>query len=353
MTPNEYARREVGDALYQLLMARPGPTPSPMLVHALPSHLGVGPSAAREVLQGDRRFGVTDGKYDLKAREALKSLNFNQAVEHVGADLGRPVPQHLLAAMLASVTTRDAAYYEGLMQRLADSGNLHLLDAEVVPNSWFFVPEGDTEEDVLFYCDLTDNEEIQRLRPTLAREELRAASAPDTAAAVVAQAGCPISNLAVGFFTWRLHKDEYDAEELLGLMLVDERVYPGPCLMWVPGEVRQQVREALKALEQDASERRPSATLDLDDLLSEPLPADHPGYYIRDDDLVLLYEIVHASPLPVTVLDLVGDVIGLYPGDRDFLAAAHSVRTLLRDDPEVEELTPTTFAGKAAIRERS
>lgn len=353
ITVNEYARREVGDALYQLLMSRPGPTPSPMLVHALPAHLGVGPAAAREVLQSDGRFVVVEGKYDLKARQALRKLNFDQAVEHVGADLGRPVHHHALAALLASVSCRDAEYYEQLIDRLAAAGKLHVLDGEVVPNSWFFVPEGDTEEDVLFYCDLEGNQELDRLRPLLAHEHLRQASPADTAAQMVAVAGCSVSNLAVGFFTWRLHPDEYDAEELLELMLVDERVYPGPGLMWVPGEVRAQVREALKVLDQEASERRPRPAIDLDDLLAEPLPPDHPGYYIRDDDLGLLYEIVHGSPLPVTVLDLVNDVIGLYPGDRDFLAAAHSVRTLLRDDPEVEELGPTTFAGKTAMQQRT
>jgi len=351
MTPNEYARREVGDALYQLLMARPGPTPSPLLVHALPARLGVGPAAAREVLQSDKRFIVVDGKYDLKAREALRRLNFDQAVEYVGVDLGRPVPQRLLAQLLASVTSRDADYYEQLMERLAAAGKLHIADADIVPTSWFFLPEGETEEDVLFYCGLENNEELERLRPVLAQEDLQDASPADTAARIVATAGCAVSNLAVGFFTWRLHPDEYDAQELLSLMLVDERVYPGPGLMWVPGYVREQVREALQILDQEAAERRPGLLIDLDDLLSEPLPPDHPGYFIRDEDLTLLYEIVHGSPSPVTVLDLVEDVIGLHPGDPDFLAAAHSVRTLLRDDPEVAELGPTTFAGRTAMEQ--
>jgi hypothetical protein len=349
LTPADYARRALGDALFEVMLRRTGPTPACIVLRALPESLHVAPQAARGVLEQDPRFSVQQGKFDLLARGTLTGSNFNRSVEALIADLGRPIPIPEVADFMAGLGGHDSAYYTELLSRLIRKAEVFCeVDGKVIPRSWLLFPEGDSEDDVLFYCDLDGNEEIAALRSRCSAEGLRGANCLETAVNLVRAARQPISNRVLGFFVYRLHPADFDPLELLRGMLAEERLYAEPGLYWVPGDVRAGITAALELLNKQAGTAEKAAGPNLDELLAEELPPDHPGYFIDDDNLALVYEIMNVSTQPVTVLELVTEVLGLTPDSPHFLAAAHSVRALLRDDPNILEVGPTTFAGAGA-----
>ncbi len=351
-TAAEYARRRLGDALYEVMLYQTGPTRASFILHELPRSSGFTAAAAREALETDPRFAEADGRFDLVIRDKVSGQNFNSAVVAVLEDLGRAAPEGALAAFFGGLTHRDADYYTQLFQRLSERGDvLALLDGRVISIDWLLFPDGENEDDVLFFCNLEGNEELQLYRPFLSDESLRGETPLETAVNMVSAAGDEISNRILGFFVYRLHPQEFDPLALLRDMLADERVFAAPGLRWLPGEVREQVDQEVKKLNQAARGSEPVPVLDVDlaTLLNEPLPADHPGYYIEDNDLTMIYQVVHESPEPVSIEKLLFDVLELFPDDADFLPAAHSIYGLLHEDPSIIDVDLVSFAGRAAL----
>lgn len=346
----ELARRRVGDALYEALLRRSEPARPSLILHAVPAEVGVGPGAAREVLDSDARFVAIEGRYDLRLRAEPPGGGFNASLERVITEYGAPLDIALLAQFFAGMTDRDTEYYLNLISRLCERRDLFLaLGHRLLPASWVLVPEGHNEDDVLFYCGLDTDEELLSLRPACARDELRGADPLATAANVVRAAGAPISNRALGFFVYRLHPEKFDALDLLRGMLEDERVHALPGLRWVVGEMRDEIGAALRELDAAHAGARPAVSVDLEPVLGEPLPPEHPGYFIEDDDLRLIYEVLETSAKPVSVADLLLEVLELEPDHPQFIPAAHSVHDLLRDDPAIMQVSPATFVGPGAV----
>ena len=346
----EHARREIGNALYKAILAQPAPARASVIFRALPADLEATPASARDVLQSDPRFVEQDGRFDIAVRDQIAAMGFNAALEHLIEDLGAPINPSLAAAFFATVTDRDQGYYEQLVERLAQRGNAFLQAQDgLVPGSWLLFPEGDTDEDVLFYCDLETDEELAFFRPFLADDDLRAAAPLDTAVKMVKAAGEPIRNKVLDFFVWRLHPGEFDGPQLLSQMLQDDRVYSAAGLRWLPGEVGEQVRVELHNVRESAGDHEGVAELDLPAILAEPLPPDRAGYFIEDDDLGLIYDMIKKAPEPVTVQQIMFEVLELFPEDEEFIPALHSVHALLHDDPGLLDLDVTTFMGPGAL----
>ncbi len=345
-----YARREVGDALYEVLLRSPGPTRASLVLHSLPATVGVGPAAARQILESDPRFIAGEGRYDIRDRAQLAGQNFNTALAHTIVQAGSPVDIPAVCTFFAGATHRPASYYADLIAQLVARGeHFHACDNRVLPHSWLLIPEGDNEDDVVFYCDLAGNAELARLGPRCRAESLRGATPLDTAVQVIAAAGEPVSNRSLGFLVYRLHPEEYDALDLLTRMLHDERLYAAPELMWEPGAVRPAIREALTAMDRAAAATEPALAVDLAPILAEPLPPDHQGYFIEDDDLQAIYELVQRTTQPISVGDLLTEILELGPQDSQFVAAAHSVHDLLRNDPTLLSVGPLAFLGPAGV----
>ena len=345
-----HARRRIGDALYETMLRQPGPARASLVLRALPQDLGVASAAARDVLDTDPRFILRDGRHDLKARAETPGAGFNASIERILTELGRPPDVSDIAAFFASATDHDAQYYENLIARLLEREALFFaVDGKLLPASWLLIPEGDDEDDVLFYCDLDTDEELAQFRPSCADDSLRTDTPLDTAVNVVTAAGAPIRNRILGFFVYRLHPDEFDPFGLLSAMLRDERVYATPELRWVSGEIQPQVEAALAELDRSAVAHEPAPAVDLEPILAKPLPPDHPGYFIQDDDLRMIYELVNTSKQPVSVAELLFEVLELSPDASDLVPAAHSVRDLLHHDPAILDVGPATFLGPAGI----
>lgn len=346
----DLARRRVGDALYDALLRRSEPTRPSLILHALPPDLGVGPGAVREVLGSDPRFVAVEGRHDLRVRTQPPGGNFNASLRRIITEYGRPLDINLLAQLFAGVTDRDADYYLNLIRQLCTRGEHFLaLDDSLLPADWVLIPEGDTEDDVLFFCELDTDEELASLRAACARDELKGARPLDTAVNVVRAAEAPVGNRVLGFFVYRLHPDEFEPLALLREMQDDDRLYPLPGLRWVAGEIRDDIRAALAELDAAHASARPAVSVDLEAVLAEPLPAEHPGYFIEDDDLRMIYDVLQTSANPVSVTDLLVEALELMPDHADFIPAAHSVHDLLRDDPAIMQLSPTTFVGPGAV----
>lgn len=351
-TAAEYARRRLGDALYEVMLYQTGPTRASFILHELPRSSGFTSTAARGALDDDPRFVEADGRYDLVIRDKVAGQNFNAAVVAVLEDLGKAAPEGALAAFFAGLTHREPEYYTQLFQRLSERNDVLVLqDARVLPRDWLLFPEGENEDDVLFFCNLDGNEELELYKPFLCEDSLRGDSPLETAVNLVAAAGDEISNRILGFFVYRLHTGEFQPLELLAEMLADPRLFAAPGLRWMPGDVREQVDQEVKKLNQASHGAEPVPVLDVDlaTLLNEPLAADHPGYYIEDNDLSMIYQVVHESPEPVSIEKLLFDVLELFPDDADFLPAAHSIYGLLHDDPSIVDVDLVSFAGRGAL----
>jgi len=343
----DHARREVADRLYEVLMQRPGPTRASVLFRSLPPTIGV--ELARETLAGDPRFITDDSTVDLAVRAAIRGANFQAALQRVAGDYGHPIEVSHLAALLASTGERTADYYLELIGRLAQQRDvLCQVGSKAVPIEWLLFPEGDNDDDVLWYADLDGNTELATLRTVCEDGGLRGASPADTAAAIVAAAGETISNRVLGFFVNRLHRAEFDPVALLGAMLADARVYAGPELVWSPGRVRAEVDAEVETLRAAHAGHAAAAVVDLGPILAEPLPPDHPGYYIEDDALEEVYDILNSSPHAISVAEVLRDVLNLSPEDGKFTAAAHSVWSLLLNDPGVIAEDHNTITGAGA-----
>lgn len=346
----EYARREIGDALYETMLRQPGPTRASVILRALPADVGVGPAAAREFLETDPRFIEIDGRRDLRARADTAASSFNITVQRIIEELGRAVDLPVIAAFFAAATARDIAYYEGLIASLTERADVAVaVDGKLVPVSWVLIPEGDTEEDVLFYCDLDTDEELQRLMPACADENLRGAAPVETALNVIRAADQPITNRVLQFLVYRLHPDRFEPLSLLSEMWADERLYCAPGMRWVAGEMRAPVAAEVARLDADAGEDAPKITADLAGLVAEPLPPEHPGYFIEDDDLGLIHDMVNNSKRAVSLDELLTEALELSPESPQLQAAAHSIHDLLCEDPAVIQLDATTFMGPGAI----
>lgn len=345
----ELARRQVADALFAAMLSQPGPMISPLFFRSLPEELGVGAAAARQVAESDPRFVFQEGRWDLRLRAQIAEGGAAANLVRLILEYGQPVSLEWAAGFFASAAGREAAYYERLFLSLAERGeHVALLQGRLLPRAWLFVPEGDTEEDALFYGGLEDDEDISRLRPTCGGEDLREATPLEAALRIVAAAEGPVPNRALGFFVWRLHREGYDAGELLGQMLADQRVLRAPGLNWLPGDAREAAAVELRTLQETSPSVNVAALEALEAILQEPLPPDLQGFFLEDRHVELVYEIVHKSLQSVTVGELLSDVLGLKPGDRDYAAAAHTLHDLLHEDPLVLELTPTTFTGRSA-----
>ncbi len=346
----DYARRQVADRLYEVLMRRPGPTRTTVLLRSLPPEISVG--LAGELVATDERFVRDEATVDLAIRAGLRGVNLKTAVQRVAADYGNPPAIGDLASLLASAGDRPASYYSELLETLVTQRDaLCAAEGKVVPVEWLLFPEGDTDEDVLWYCELDDDAELAALRSVCQDEGLRGDTPVQTAANVVAAAGVAVSNRVLGFFVHRLHRAEFDPVALLAGLMQEERVYRGPLLTWSPGEVRQGVAAELAALKAAYADEVATTGVDLGPILAEPLPPDHPGFYIEDEALDEVYDILKSSPHPVTVSELLADVLHLIPEDTRFVPAAHSVWGLLLNDPGVIAQDYDTVIGPGAAPE--
>ncbi len=351
-TAAEHARRRIGDALYEVMMRQTGPARASFILHQMPRHTGIAATAARETLDLDLRFAEEDGRYDIGIRREIPDLSFNAAVDRLTEDLGYPAEITLVAQFFAGTTGRSSDYYRELIERLlAREDAFFDVAGRLVPASLLLVTEDEDEDDVLFFTGLDQNEELNLYRPFLADDVLRSSTPEDTALNIVKAAGDPISNQVLDFFVFRLHKEEFDAPGLLAAMLEDERFYAEPGLRWGPGDIRPQIAEELQKINRvsKGSSAAPEMALDLETVLNEPLPYDHPGYFIEDNDLTMIYEIVNSSVEPVSIDELLFNVLELYPDDADFVPAAHSIYGLLHDDPTIMDVTLNTFKGRAAL----
>jgi hypothetical protein len=347
--PAELMRRFVADSLYDVLLAQAGPCRANLLLRALPEDTGISAAVARQVLEGDPRFVEQGGRLGLRIRDSLAGMNLKSAVEALVADRGAPLPIALAAACLAGANGREPDYYDGILRHAAAERTIICAAGEaLVPLDWVLFPEGDDEADVLFYSDLEADPLLEALRPACAPDSLRGATPLATAANVVAAAPQPVPNRLLGFFVYRLHPGAFDPLALLQAMLADPRFVALPGLAWTGQEARAWIAAELAEADSRASLSR-MPEVDLDQLLAAPLPAEHPGYYIADDDLEGIYELLQASTRPVTVADLLAEVIELAPDHPDYIAAAHSVRTLLVDDPQCMPLGLTRFLGPAGV----
>lgn len=346
---DQWARRHIADMLCKCLMPRAKFTRVPIVVRDLPDTAGIDVPLAREILREDQRFLEKGKRFDLAIRNQVRDLSFARAIEHLFADLGRPVDTELACRFFATTSKRDVEYYRPVIAKLAERQN-SLVESHgtLLPASWLLFPEDDNIEDVLFFCDLQDNEEINLYRPLLADEALRGDNLLETAVRIVQEVGERISNKVLDFFVFSLHIGEFDAVELLRQMLCDERVYALAQLHWTTGRVGRLVTEHIDTLNQRANSKAPEHTADIDKILLEPLPPDHPGYFIQDDDLQLIYQRIHSATEPLSIEALLYDILEIYPGDSGFAAAVHSVHALLNDDPSIVNADDTSFTGRAA-----
>ena len=147
-TAAEFARREIGNVLYRVIMHQAGAARGSYILHEIPSESGIAPAAARDAMETDPRFIETEGRVDVAIRDEIASLSFNVAVDRLTRDYGAFIDIGLLSLFLANVTRRDTSYYRELIERLVERKDAFFeLDGKLVPGEYLLFPEDENEDE--------------------------------------------------------------------------------------------------------------------------------------------------------------------------------------------------------------
>ena len=173
----------------------------------------------RHVLAASSRFTQIDRRWDLEVRYEDKQRPLERILREIVEQYGCPMTVEQAANELSSVYERAGSFYESVVTRLftdeskyfAISGHLYGLRSWVLDNGW------DTEDDVMFYNDLS-KEEIESFDAVAAKIDWVSVDSITIANAFMKAAGSPISNRLISFYSWRAKGEEFDPVEIFDTM---------------------------------------------------------------------------------------------------------------------------------------
>lgn len=321
-------RRYLADALCDALFRLPGPSRLFDILSALPPAVRMSEAAAQELMAADPRFVPCETRWDLRHRQDMGERPLGGALELILQAYGRPVPEPLLLTELCLNKPGDPEEFRSLLARLLDGNRSVGYDGEYYYlTRWLVNTSADEEQRLLFLNGLHHDEAFLKARKKLQSPNLKGRTPLDTAEAVLKAYGGGLDNRGLGLVLWHHHGDRFEAAAVLSAMLADERfvVLSGP--QWLAASQVRTLEKAASKLRGEAGE--PPEKVDLNALL-QTAPAQR--LRLNDEVLQAVLHLVGSSRQPITVDEILRDVLKLRPKQRDFGPAAYALEELLNGD---------------------
>ncbi|HEY3297631.1 MAG TPA: hypothetical protein VGK34_03160 [Armatimonadota bacterium] len=166
----------------------------------------------RHVLASSSRFAQIDRRWDLDVRYEDKQRPLDRILKEVVEAYGRPMTIEQTANELASVYDRSGSFYESVVLKLfrdetrffGVSGGLYGV------RSWLLDSDWDTEDDVLFYNNLSE-EDIKEAEGAAGKVDWTADDIAAVASSYAKAVGGAVSNKIMSFFRWRAKGEAFNA----------------------------------------------------------------------------------------------------------------------------------------------
>lgn len=341
----QLVRRYLADALCDALFRLPGPARLSDVIAALPSAARMSDATAVEVMGTDPRFAPCETRWDLSHRQDLGERPLGGALELILQAYGRPLPEPLLVAELCLSKQGDPEEFRALLARLLRGSRDVGYDGECYYLSRWLVNTSASEEQRLLYLNGLDHDEVfQKAQKKLLAAGIKGRTPLDTAEAVLKAYSGGLDNRALGLVLWRHHGDRFEAVEVLGAMLGDERFLALSGPQWV-GATQARALEKAAAKLRGAPDEPPEA-VDVHAVL-QVAPAQR--LRLSEDETRAVLHFAGRSRQPVTVDEVLQDVLKLRPKQRNFGPAAHAVEDLLSSDLRLARLQRGQYISRQAV----
>ncbi|MGE5530518.1 MAG: hypothetical protein ACM3VW_00200 [Bacteroidota bacterium] len=328
MVKDPSARHYLADALCEALFRQPGPTRLWVLLRALPPDLTCAPDTAEEIMGEDSRFRQVVTRWDLAHRATASSRPFGGALDAILQTYGRPMPRSLLISELCLSRIGDPPQFDELLQRLLLSGrDIGSFGGYLYLTRWLTDLSATDEDSRLFLNGLSDDTHFLSLRNKLTAAALKQRQVLDTAEAVLKTAKDPLSNRALGLILAHHHGERFEAAETLAAMHADQRFLALSGPVWT---LATQEKAYLRTLARVQSEAEAVAPPPVD---FEALLRTRPQKVkIAEETLHRATELAEECRTPVDLEELLTDLLGLGPRQRNFAPAAHVLEQALGSD---------------------
>ena len=340
----------LSDLAFGILLFRPGPERATELAKLLPEGVELSAEFVNEALTADSRFRSGLGSHDIACRAQLSAQPVGGAVKTVLAAYGKPMPPPLLAGELRHSEKAGSVAFEVVLSSLESSGIIGMIgQGHVYLTDWMFRPvPGMESARVLYLNELDADEALQAVWDTCTNARLTSRNLIDTAAAVLEAAKRPLSNKALGALVAHHHGEKFDAVELLRQMLADEQgrfvSLSGPSWMlasWLP-----KLSKTLSGLSE--GDRPEPLDADIGEILTREIEEDK-RRTLTAEEIQTITQLVQACHGPLTVEQIVGDVLELTPNQRKYAPAVHAVEVLLSTMQSLRRLQPGRYLRSAAV----
>ncbi|NPV46761.1 MAG: hypothetical protein HPY69_07375 [Armatimonadetes bacterium] len=324
----QLVRRYLADALCDALFRLPGPSRLSDIMGALPPTMRMSDAAAQELMGADPRFAPCETRWDLRHRQDLSERPLGGALELIVQAYGRPVPEPLLLTELCLSKQGDPEEFRTLLARLLEGNRNVGFDGQYYYLTRWLVNTSATEEQRLLYLNgLHNDEAFLKAQKKLLAPGLKGRTPLDTAEAVLKAYGGGLDNRGLGLVLWCHHGDRFDAATVLSAMLADERFVALSGPQWLGAGQARTLEKAAGKLRGEPTEQ--SEAVDLNALL-QTAPAQR--LRLNDEELRAVLHLVGSSRQPVTVDEILRDVLKLRPKQRNFGPAAYALEELLNSD---------------------
>lgn len=346
----DLALRYLGDCLYGALLGQAGAVRPSDLVRSLPRGMRVGVGLIRQLLEEDERFEEMAGRFEIAARDSLRTKPFGGAVTAIIDAHERPVPVSLMVTALARMRGGSPQYFRDLLDSFVDSRDEVVYAAEhVVHSDWLLLLEGEDEQQMLFYNRLGADEDLRDMRQECEERDLRRRDPGLTAAHILDSFDRPIGPRQLAFLTWLHHPQIFDPVEFVEQALERDDILAAAGA-WVGTRYAERLHDELRsASDQIAGEGEEAPEVDIEEVLAEDPPPT--PFKLEDGDRDNILTIVGGVQAPIGIDELIIDLLEIAPQQRKFAAAAHVLDELLAEQSDLIRVSPGRFLSRAAVPE--
>ena len=347
---NDFAMNYLADCVYDALLHQAGAVRPANLLRFLPGELRVSVGLIRRLLADDTRFTEVDGRYDIAERDALAGRPFGGVVEAILQGYGRPMPVPLLARTLARVRGGSPTSTRKLLDDyIEERDDILFLADHAVHSDWLLRVEGATEEEMLFYNSLSDDEGLRELWEACRRRNLRKRDPVSTALNILDAFKQPIGLVPLAFLAAAHHPQIFDPTAFVEALITSDTAgfVHGPlCVNDRLLHAAQRHLSKLSEKAQGKDEVMPAA--DLVAVLAEEPPDEADGF-LDEEDRDDILGVVGNARTPIGINELLADVLELRPNARKYKVAAHAVQSLLDADKSLMRTAVGYYLARDAV----
>lgn len=345
MLKDPAAAHYLSDLACQALFEYPGPARFRDLLHNVRQAVAVPADRLAEALEADPRFERVAGRWEVAARRVAEARPLGGALQNLLEAYGQPMPRSLLVSTLCLGRRGSPPQISELLDRLlATSPEVAQFDGCIYLRTWLATFPHTDDEGLLFHNGLSQDENFLRVRTKLQAAQHRKRQVIDSAEAVLAAAGRPLDNRALGLVLRELHGEKFDPPAVLAQMCCDDRFMALSGLRWA---LKTQEKAWLKAISAggEGNEAVEKAT-DIERVLQSP-PTQR--LKLHAEQLLALQELAGAVRTPVEVAEAVTEVLGIRPRGRDFTGAIHAVEAVMAAETSLTRLRPGKYLASVGL----